>query len=222
MKRQAFQFKLQDIAGGDDEGTFTGLGSVFGNIDQGADIVAKGAFKASLRERAPQMLLQHGFGELGDMPVGKWDDVRETDAGLEVKGRLFLETDGLRLAYRGMKEGVFTGLSIGYVPVKSAVDHETGIRTLKQVDLYEISLVTFPMNQAATVSAVKSRLTSGQITKREFEEVLRDAGFSRKQAEVIVAKAYADLCQGDPDDDGNTETAVLAAMLQSIRGNPND
>lgn len=208
MPRRELQFKFQDVADDNGVATFEGMASVFGNVDDGRDVVAPGAFKRSLKERTPKLLLHHGFGAEGGTPVGKWLEVKETDPGLAVKGKLFLETDHVRLAYRAMKEDALDGLSIGYIPEKWTTDATTGIRTLKQVNLEEISIVTWPMNRSARVEAVKSRLADGEeLTIRELEEILREAGFSREQAKGIAARGHPGLKQRD---------AAAAELIDSI------
>ena len=213
MDHQSIAFKFLESK--DDtaaEATFSGLGSVFGNEDLGGDVVKRGAFKDSLKSRWPKMLLHHGFGETGMTPVGKFDSVKETPEGLAVSGKLFLETDSMRLAYRAMKEGQMDGLSIGYIPKVWEWDDKKGIRYLKEVELHEISLVTFPMNEAARVQAVKSRLKAGElVTKRDLEAILRDAGISREDAKALVASGHGGLTQRDADD------AAVVTALENLR-----
>jgi HK97 family phage prohead protease len=217
MQHGQCQFKFRDDSTDTEPGAFSGLASAFGNVDDGMDIVAKGAFKASLREAMPKLFLHHGFSDLGNTPIGKIDSAKETDDGLDIKGRVFLETDILRLAHRGMKEGVFDGLSIGYKPVKWSMDSKTGVRTLKEVLLREVSLVTFPMNRSTTIESVKSRIAAGDdISKRELEEVLRDAGLSRKQAATLIAGGYAGLSLRDADDAGDM-TEILNSLRSKLK-----
>lgn len=171
-----------------ESGTFEGYASVFGNPDSANDIVIKGAFKKSLSiakkaGRIPPMLWQHDVYS----PIGKWDAITEDDKGLFVKGELFVnDIAKAREAHALMKANVVTGLSIGYRTKQSDRDNATGARLLKEVDLLEISLVTFPCNDAARVQAVKNRPT----TEREFEELLREAGFSRNEAKTIIRSGF--------------------------------
>lgn len=191
IERKGIELKLRNST---EAGTFEGLGSVFGNEDHGGDIVMPGAFKESLKLRKPKMLLQHGFDmATGLIPIGRWDDVKETDEGLALKGALFIETDPVRLAYRAMKEGELDGLSIGYRPLEYEWDRDRdGVRLLKKVDLLEVSIVTFPMNELATVESVKS-LNVEEMTVGDVERVLREAGFSRMQAKALLAKGRRGL-----------------------------
>jgi HK97 family phage prohead protease len=136
-------------------GEFTGVASVFGEVDLMGDTVAPGAFAKSLaahrrKGRAPLMLWSHQL----DQPIGRWTEVRETAQGLVVKGRLLLDLARAREVYAMLKEKVVDGLSIGFRTVDS-VRTRTG-RLLKEIDLAEISLVTLPALASARVTSVKS------------------------------------------------------------------
>jgi uncharacterized protein len=179
-------------------GSFSGYGAVFGNVDSYGDVIAKGAFKESLkdwkkRKRLPAMLLQHGgfFGPAEDgIPVGLWTEMSEDDTGLFVKGELFaLDTDKGRYIHEGLKSGALDGLSIGYIAREVAYGKkpEDPPRTLKKIDLREVSIVTFPANDAARVDSAKS--IEAISTLSEAEDYLRDAcGFSRAQAVAFVSR----------------------------------
>jgi hypothetical protein len=155
------------------DGCFTGYGSIFGNIDSYGDIVAKGAFKKTLEESKsgakswPAMLLQHGDDTADSkMPVGVWVSMDENEKGLKLTGRL-ANTERGRDVYALLKmtpRPALNGLSIGY-RAKEFDLHKAGAgpngarRTLKAVDLVEVSLVTFPANLRATITNVKSART---------------------------------------------------------------
>lgn len=137
-----------------EEGRFAGYASLFGNVDNQKDVMERGAFARTLHEKgtAIKLLWQHRMDE----PIGQIDRLFEDDKGLYVEGRLLLSLQRGREAYDLVKSGALEGLSIGYRPVKYRIDPQTGIRHLQQVDLYEISLVTFPANAAAGITVVKS------------------------------------------------------------------
>ncbi len=125
----------------DDDHVIKGYASLFGSVDQGGDIVQKGAYAASLGAgRRVKMLWQHDPRE----PIGIWDEVREDDRGLFVKGRLLESVSRAREAAALTRAGAIDGLSIGYRTVKSHKD-DRGRRCLSEVELWEVSLVTFPM-----------------------------------------------------------------------------
>jgi Escherichia/Staphylococcus phage prohead protease len=140
------------------EGEFEGYASVFGIADQGHDIVAPGAFRRSLRARGTggvKLLFQHDARE----PIGVWRDIREDAHGLSVRGRILPELQRGHDVLALMRAGALDGLSIGYQVVRSRTDRKTGTRTLIDVDLWEISIVTFPLLPAARVTRVKRRGT---------------------------------------------------------------
>ena len=125
----------------DDDHVIEGYASLFGSVDQGGDIVDKGAYSKSLTsDRKVKMLWQHDPRE----PIGIWDEVREDAQGLYVKGRLLPPVARAREAAALTRAGAIDGLSIGYRTVKATKD-EGGRRHLSEVELWEVSLVTFPM-----------------------------------------------------------------------------
>jgi uncharacterized protein len=135
-------------------GVFAGYGSVFDRVDSQRDVVVRGAFAATLDKRRPsdvKLLWQHDVLE----PIGVIEELFEDDIGLYVKGRLLLDVARAREAYALLKEGVVKGLSIGYSPLRYSIDPDSGVRMLKAVELWEISLVTFPANDAAQITVFK-------------------------------------------------------------------
>ena len=136
-----------------DDHEIAGYASLFGECDQGGDIVEKGAYGASLKRlagngRRVRMLWQHDPRE----PIGIWDEVREDDRGLFVKGRLLLDVARAREAAALIAAGAIDGLSIGYRTLRATKDGQ-GRRLLSEVELWEVSLVTFPMLPKARVDA---------------------------------------------------------------------
>lgn len=217
IQRKQFAFKADQVT---DEGTFAGYGSVFGNVDGGGDIVERGAFAASLERmkqegRVLPMLWQHKTDE----PIGDWSDLEEDDHGLKGRGALWIDVAPYaRIAHRGMKAGAVTGLSIGYVVKNETVDRKSGITTLHELDLKEISPVTFPMNDLARVDAVKSALESGDLpTIQEFERHLREAGFSKTQAIAIANHGLSKLLRSESGDAKAKHAASIA--LATLRLN---
>lgn len=144
-----------DVKAVAEDGTFEGYASVFDVADLGRDVVKPGAFRRSLAGRGAakvKMLRQHR----PDEPIGVWTDLREDAKGLRATGRLVLDTVAGRETHALMKAGALDGLSIGYRTRRHSIDQAKGLRLLHDVELVEISVVTFPMNAAATVSAVKN------------------------------------------------------------------
>lgn len=191
-KGSDFQFELKEAG---DVMSITGYGSTFGGKpDSYGDIVAAGAFIDSLKARMPKMLYQHDTTRI----CGIWDVAEENDKGLYLEGR-FLPTTLGRDAYEEAKSKALDTMSIGFRTRKASYDEDQEIRTLEQLDLFEVSLVTFPANENAVVTGVKAPHTA-----RGLEKILRDAGFSHKEAKAIVAggiKAIDGQRDADPDFD---------------------
>ena len=180
-----------------DDGLFSGYGSVFGVIDSYKEIVAQGAFSESLQKRTPAMLWQHRSSE----PIGVYSAIREDQTGLYVEGRLALKTTRGAEAYELLKMGAISGMSIGFKTREDSYDRVTGIRTLKKVDLREVSLVTFPANESARISGVKSIETIESLA--DAEAFLREAGgLSRREATALVSRIKSLRGRGDPDELG--------------------
>ena len=138
-------------------GTFSGYASVFNELDDQGDRVMKGAFLKSLatmfsQGEFPKMLWQHDVLE----PIGVWEEIREDNRGLFVKGRLVLDLRRAQEAYALMKERVLDGLSIGYRVIQAVKGKNPKERYLTQLNLFEISLVTFPANRAAKIINLKA------------------------------------------------------------------
>ena len=180
-----------------DDGLFSGYGSVFGVIDSYKEIVAQGAFSESLQKRTPAMLWQHRSSE----PIGVYSAIREDQTGLYVEGRLALKTTRGAEAYELLKMGAISGMSIGFKTREDSYDRVTGIRTLKKVDLREVSLVTFPANESSRISGVKSIETIESLA--DAEAFLREAGgLSRREATALVSRIKSLRGRGDPDELG--------------------
>lgn len=192
------------------DGTIKGYASLFGLRDQGGDIVQPGAFSASLQSgRGVAMLWQHD----PTRPIGIWTKVIEDEKGLYAEGELFLETQAGKEAHVLLKRGGIKGLSIGYKTRRSKKTADG--RLLYEVDLFEISLVTFPMLAEASVSDVKSYEDGNYaLLKREVEQLVRDAGFSASEAKAAAAGAASAL-SGERDA-AEPSAADLTALIRQI------
>lgn len=154
------------------DGLFEGYASLFNREDLGADIVLPGAFRDTLRERGPfgvRMLYQHNPTE----PIGVWEMLAEDARGLLVRGRLMADVSRGREVMALMRAGAVDGLSIGFKTVRSRRDRVRGLRLIEKVDLWEISIVTFPMLPEARISAVKTRRSRGALAHTEDVRVRR-------------------------------------------------
>lgn len=150
-----FKFEIKQL---DEDGTIEGYGAIFGNVDKYNDIIEQGAFRNNLLEKSAnevKMLWQHNSRE----PIGVWDEIREDSKGLYCKGHILIDTTKGSDVYKMLKGGAISGLSIGYNVVKSSkeeIENSEDIRKLKEVELWEISIVTFPANVLANITSVKS------------------------------------------------------------------
>jgi HK97 family phage prohead protease len=139
----------------DNDGVVEGYASLFGEIDQARDMVMPGAFTRTLATRGVRrvpMLFQHDPAE----PIGVWLELREDHLGLKARGKLIPDVQRSREIFALVRDGAIDGLSIGFRTVKGRVDPRSRVRKLDQVDLWEISIVTFPLLAGARVHAVKA------------------------------------------------------------------
>jgi HK97 family phage prohead protease len=215
IRQRDFGFQVKAVK---DDGTFEGYGSVFGVVDSYNEVVAPGAFAGSLDEhkakgRMPALLWQHRMSE----PIGVYTQMAEDKTGLYVQGRLVLESARGAEAYALLKAGALSGLSIGYMERKVEEDKTTGIRTLTDLDLWEVSLVTFPANDEARVSDVKTALRRGlPIDIRSFEAELREVfGLSQSQVKGLLACGFKGMGQREVDE--CPEESVKAAITSLRR-----
>jgi uncharacterized protein len=153
-ERKTLHFDLE-LKSVDGQGRFAGYASVFNVVDNQRDIILPGAFTCTLNGRLSEikLLWQHQQDE----PIGLFDRIFEDRHGLYVEGRLLLTLQRAQEALALLKEGVINGLSIGYSPTRYKMDEKNGVRLLTEVELWEISLVTFPANSQANITVVKQR-----------------------------------------------------------------
>lgn len=189
-------------------GEIAGLAGAFGGPpDALGDIIAPGAFSATLAEHAaagtlPAMLWSHQAGE----PIGRWISVRETERGLEVSGRLADTTRG-RDARTLAHDGALS-LSIGY-RTRDADYDDAGFRVLREVELVEVSLVAIPANSRARITSIKS---GEEITPKVLEKLLREAGVPKAMAVGVVTKGF----RGAKDDRREADDAAVSKIVNSL------
>jgi HK97 family phage prohead protease len=207
---RAFAFDLK--ATGED-GMIEGYGSVFNERDAYADIVASGAFMDTLAAHKaagtmPAMLWQHDAAE----PIGIWTEMVEDEKGLRVKGQIVMETERGKAAHALLKKGALRGLSIGFVSKEWKYDRESDTRTLTKVDLWEVSLVTFPANGKAMVDSVKCAIDD-IVAPKDAERTLREAGFPRSDATAFVSRV---MRMGEERREAAQSTAELKAAADRL------
>lgn len=179
----AFDLDIKELS---DQGEFEGYASTFGNVDRGGDICVAGCFTESLRVRPAgkvKMLLHHDTRRI----CGVWTSLEEDGRGLKAKGKLLLTTQDGRETYELMRAGALDAMSIGYRTLVDEIDRASGVRKIMKADLMEVSIVTFPMNERASIGAVKSVRDFNAQDWRELEAALRDEGLSRADAVKAVS-----------------------------------
>lgn len=208
LKTRSFDF---DVRSEGDSGSFSGYASVYNVIDSYREVVAPGAFASTLRKwqakgRLPPVLWQHSAKD----PIGAFTKMAEDSKGLHVEGRLLVRDVGrAKEAQALIRAGAISGLSIGFNSITEEWNSETKLLTLKEVDLWEASIVTFPANDAARVESVKS-------TPRNLERALREQlGFSNREARRLVNGGFKALA-GEDEDDESPEINAIAAELRSL------
>lgn len=222
-KYDSLDFDLEVKLAGDESapGTIEGYGSMFNIMDRGGDMVMPGAFKKTLREwkkmkQLPQMLWSHDMS----MPIGLWTSMEEDEKGLKLKGELILEVPQAATAHALLKRSAVKGLSIGYRTRDYEIDRTTGVRKLKDVELYEVSLVAIPMLPEAQVTGVK---TNTPFDAPAWEKVFRDGGLSNREAKLatsLVRKGLRDEAPSgnDPLRDGVRDLLLnLRIAQESVR-----
>lgn len=214
LSRLAFDCEFKFDAGEDGSiGLVSGYASVFGLLDRGGDIVMKGAFRKSLAEIKRRkahlpMLWQHDSWQ----PIGVWTKLEEDERGLKVEGQLILDIQQAADARALIKAGALKGMSIGYETIDREIDRATGARQLKEVRLWEISLVTFPMLPEAQLDGVKTDFDPNLL-----ERLLRDEGglsIREAKAAVSVFRKHALRDAGSP---GPAPRDEAAEMLMTLR-----
>lgn len=209
-KHLEFPLALKSLG---EDGLFAGYASVFDVVDSHKDVIIRGSFARTLAEQGGdiKLLWQHRTDE----PIGVITAIREDARGLYVEGKLLLQVQRAQEAHALLKSGAVEGLSIGYTVRNFDIDEQSGVRIIKDMDLWEVSLVTFPANAAAQVTHVKNQLPG---TIRDFERFLRDAGFSRKQAKSIAACGFDHKNQWDAGNELDELVAALDRVTDSIAG----
>jgi HK97 family phage prohead protease len=213
MDHKAFGLEIKDVS---DAGVIEGYASVFGGSpDSYGDVIAAGCFAKTLQRHKQNgtMTLMLWGHDASQPPIGVWTDMAEDGKGLWVQGEVALEDPMGARVHTALKRKAMRGLSIGYETRDSEVDpKKPGQRLLKEVELWEVSPVNFPAQRRAMVDNVKSILGDGTLPSLpQFEEFLREAGFSKSQATAIAGKGLSHLLRGEPGS-ASEEAAFFAAL----------
>lgn len=201
MEYAGTPFEIKQL---DESGNIAGVLAGYGNVDHGGDLLVTGCLAKSLAARTSPlpMLLHHDLAR----PIGAWSEWHETPEGLQVSGRLTLATRDAQEAHALAKDGALTGLSIGWKPIKQNRDAK-GIRTVTEAELFEGSLVTIGMNDAARLTSIKS-ITRAQ----DIRELLQEAGVPRDRANEAAGLAWKAINNQDDDAGADHELAALFAQ----------
>jgi uncharacterized protein len=221
IKHRTFPFEVKEIT---DKGQLCGYASVFDTMDWYGDVVRRGAFTNTLaawkkKNRLPPLLWQHDSRQ----PIGPHTEMYEDAKGLYVEAQLLIDdVPKAREARALLVAKAINGMSIGFDTPEGGAEYDgkTNVWNLVELDLWENSLATFPANEDAGVTEVKSILAGGKLpTPSEFEGLLRDAGFSRKQAKHIATCGFTSLRDaGLPLRDAEDEKAIdLSDILNYLR-----
>lgn len=194
-----------------DVGAFAGHLAVFHSIDLGGDAIQPGSFQRTLAEaKAPVPLLwNHDAGVV----LGRFTELREDAKGLFARGQLTLETQEAREKFQLLRDRAVTGLSIGYHIPEGGSERKNGVRLIKQIDLYEGSLVAIPLHPEARVAEVKSLLDCRDA--HELKLLLRERdGLSRTKSTAAAGALWGILHGASDDDEISPELArELKRML---------
>lgn len=205
----------------EEDGTFSGYAAVFNNVDRSGEVILKGAFEEGLSTKKPsdiKLLWQHDTRQ----PIGVYDALYEDEKGLFVKGRLLVhDIAKAREAHALLKCGAINGLSIGHLPASGGMSFsKAGYCQWSRLNLFEVSIVTFPDNTRANVTNVKQFDSMPPI--RAIEKNLREAGFSRKQAKALLSGGYASLtAQRDVETD-EALVDTLTALTKTLQDNTHE
>jgi HK97 family phage prohead protease len=211
MERKRFSLKIKSV---DDTGTFTGLGAAYGNVDLGGDKIMPGAFTRTLAAgKQFPLLWQHDPSN----PIGT-AKVTDTPQGLQVEGTLLLQDPTAQKAYTFMKAGVIKGMSIGYETLQSTMDGD--VRQLKELKLWEVSVVTFPMNESATIASVKSLALSDDEVQHHLQALRRHQKGMRYHIKCLLGDDLDDDAADDPallEGDGSEQDVESKALLVELK-----
>lgn len=190
VERKFAGVALEDVEA---DGAFSGYASLFGKVDLSRDAVEPGAFRKTLRRRGPEsvrMLFQHDPNQ----PIGRWTELREDARGLFVRGRLTPGVARSREVLALMRAGALDGLSIGFRTVRATKDAGTGVRRILEADLWEISVVTFPMLPEARIDRVKATGPAG-VTRLRLDIARLLRGETAAMTEARLAERFRRAAQ---------------------------
>ncbi|HCR3770512.1 TPA: HK97 family phage prohead protease [Proteus mirabilis] len=213
-KTLAFDEAEIKFTGDGTQGIFEGYAAVFSNTDSDGDIILPGAFKSVLanQKRKVAMFYNHRAWEL---PVGKWDHMEEDSKGLLVRGQLTPGHSGAQDLKAAMKHGTVEGMSVGFCCVREDFDVTSSGRIFKNISmLREISICTFPANEQAQVSSLKS--VDGLSTIRDVEDWLRESvGLSKSEAVGFISR-FKSAIRSESDGTQKSQVDSIVNQINSF------
>lgn len=209
MLFKSFQFAVKEVQG---DGVIRGYASTFGNVDQGRDVVVKGAFSRTIKNNAIIPILD---SHDPTKQIGVNIAAEEDSKGLFVEGQLNMDDERARAKFSLVKliqkNGGKAGLSIGYRIIRDDYDREKNIRFLKEVRLFEYSIVAFPMNEEASVTEAK-----GRADALDFQiQNMVNMGYSPEEIKSALARRLAE--NSNESDSGNLIDSLDAA-IKKLKG----
>lgn len=221
MLQKALEVTACNLKFANEKGEFEGYASVFNSNDRVNDTILPGAFQKSLESGAmPAMFVNHDHHAI---PVGLWRAMHEDDHGLYAKGWIDTSHSLGKDLYPAMKDGRMSGMSIGFTMGQNDFDRkDDGGRTIKNVDLREVSVVTFPCEEKARITGVKREDIELLTSIKSCEEFLREAGLSRSLAKVFLGQVSRLLREGAGDTNRSTKQSVdvtdsFIALLERLK-----
>lgn len=215
MDYKTLLFEAKEVSS---EGQIKGYGAVFNNVDGGNDVIVADAFSGSIERMTsggmkPKMLWQHDPAQ----PIGVWDTMKADERGLFMEGRIIADVAKGKETIALLKAGAVDGLSIGYKTLQASYkDTKEGrVREIKKADVWETSIVTFPMNEEARVTDVKQLQSP-----REVEQLLRKQGVPGSFAKLVALYGYdgaMERLNTDPGGDEEARVAQLTALAQKLQ-----
>jgi len=212
VSTKSFELKIDDA---DSKGVIRGFASVFGNVDSYGEVVDKGAFKRTIKNQKGRfpILADHDPTKL----IGFNERAEETDQGLLIEGRINLDTQAGKekysLALQAAELGAPMGLSIGFQTIKAVEDPENPrVRRLKEIKLWEYSIVTFPANPKANITGVKNGLPLDFIL-----DVAHRNGFTDDEIKTALQQGPAVSSDIDPTDDGHSIEEKLDKLIKQLK-----
>jgi len=197
MEYKHVAFKMDEVS--EEANVFKGYASTY-DLDRGGDIIVRGAFDKTLAENASQVKILYMHKQ--DSPIGKPMLMRADDKGLYIEGKISDTALGKDVKIL-MQDGVITSMSIGFM-TKEVDYNSDGVRLIKELDLIEFSLVTYPMNEKAIITQVKNALDP-----RELEHILREAGYTKSQAAKMACVSVKSLREAELNDVETLETLKM-------------